>query len=195
MEMSMCLQIYLTCLTLRQEKRNQEYLQLRKEDAHRTENSAEDAILMVTLKALLMAVGFFCVTATIRLHLFFCFPLFLLSPGTAVKISFAELFQQTIPNSPPLQELRCCHGVTTSVVLDGKYSCWAFVFSFTTQEQIHCGPTISHFKEDFSKCVDLFGPDEKEKLQMRRKMRTVTTIKTSSIYEIILFKYRNTDYW
>lgn len=87
--------------------------------------AAEDAILMVTLKALLTAVGvFFCVTATIRLHLFFfCFPLFLLSPGTAVKISFAELFQQTVPNSPPVQELRCCRGVTTSVVLDGKYSC------------------------------------------------------------------------
>lgn len=78
------------------EKRNQEYLQLRKEDAHTgLKTAAEDASLTVTLKALLMVVvGFFCVTPTVRLHLFFfvCFPLLLLCPKPAVKISFAELF-------------------------------------------------------------------------------------------------------
>lgn len=66
--------------------------------------AAEDAILTVTLKVLLMVVGvFFCVTATVRLHPYFFspFPLYLLSTRTAAKISFAEPLQQTIPNIPP----------------------------------------------------------------------------------------------
>lgn len=86
------------------EKRNQDYRQLRKEDGYKTENSCRRCYPDGDIKG--SADGcwdIFCVTTTVRLHLFFffCFPLFLLFPRTAVKIGFAELFQQTIPNSPP----------------------------------------------------------------------------------------------
>lgn len=108
------------------EKRNEEYLQLRKEDAHRTENSCRRCYPDSDIKGSADGCwGFFlCYSNRKAAPYFFLFLLFLLSPRTAAKISFAELFQQTIPNSPPPQELRCCCcGVTTSVVLDGKYSC------------------------------------------------------------------------
>ena len=79
------------------EKRNQEHLQLRKEDAHRTGNSCRRCCRDGDIKS--SADGcwaFFCVTATVGLHLFdfflFCFRLFLHSARTAAKISFAELF-------------------------------------------------------------------------------------------------------
>lgn len=63
------------------EKRNQEYLQLRKEDAHRTENSCSRCYPDGDIKGSADGCwGFFCVTATIRLHLFFFVFLFSSSP-------------------------------------------------------------------------------------------------------------------
>lgn len=54
--------------------------------------AAEDAILMVTLKALLMVVGglgfFLYVTATVRLHLFFLFSSFPPLPKNSCENQF-----------------------------------------------------------------------------------------------------------
>lgn len=86
------------------EKRNQEYLQLRKEDAHRTENCCRRRYPDGDIKGSADGCwGFFlCYSNCKAASLFFpLFPLYLLSTRTAAKISFAEPLQQTIPNIPP----------------------------------------------------------------------------------------------
>lgn len=135
----------------------------------RVKIAAEIAILTVAQKVLLMC--FFvcvCVTATLRLHLLFLFPPLPRKSSENQSCCSGTYFSRPfLPPSTP--ELCCCWRLNTSIVLDGKYSCDALIFSVTTQEQIHCGPTISHFKEGFAKCVDLFGPDEKESYRWKGK--------------------------
>lgn len=104
----MCLQICLSYLMLRQRRGTRSICSWERRIGLETglETAAGGAVLAVTIKALLMLLGFFQCYSNCKAALFFpppAFPHFLLSPRTAVKISFAELFQQIIPNSlPPL---------------------------------------------------------------------------------------------
>lgn len=171
MEMSTCLPICLNHLMLRQRRGTRSICSRERRMHRRLRRAAEDAILTVTLKALLVIVGlFFCYSnckAEPLLSYFSSFPP--LPKTSSKKISFSELFQQTSPNSHPLQELHCCCKATISTGLDGKYSCKAFAFWCTTQEQIHCVPTVSHaLKRTFKNvwiCLDQMKrktTDEKE---------------------------------
>lgn len=66
--------------------------------------AAGGAVLVATTKALLMLLRFSWCYSNCKAALFFSpllFSHFILSSRTAVKINFAELFQQIIPNSPP----------------------------------------------------------------------------------------------
>lgn len=124
-----------------------------------------DALLTVTPKALLMVGGvFFGGKATIRLHLFVCLLfVFLLYPRTTVKISFAVVLRQG-------DHQRCSQW---QIRLPGFC-----IFSYKHKNK-SIVDLLSYTLKDFSKRVDLFGPDEKGKLRLRRKTRTTTTtIKT-----------------
>lgn len=175
MEMSMCVQIYLSYLMLRQRRGTRSICSWERRMNTGRETAAGGAVLAATIKALLMLLGFFWCYSNCKAALSFSPLLFLISSSPQEqqwKSILLSCFSRSHLTSfhPQFQELCCCCGAATSTVLDGKYSCQAFVVSFTTQEQIHCGPTISNLKEDFSKCVDLFGPDEKESYRWEGKI-------------------------
>lgn len=135
---------------------------MRKEDAHRTEHRCSpDSDTKGSADGWW---GFFGGKATIRLHLFVCLLfVFLLSPRTTVKISFAVVLRQG-------DHQRCSQW---QIRLPGFC-----IFSYKHKNK-SIVDLLSHTLKDFSKCVDLFGPDEKGKLRLRRKTRTTTTtIKT-----------------
>lgn len=122
-----------------------------------------DALLTVTPKALLMLGGVVFGVKSNHKAALVCLFVFLLSPRTTVKISFAVVLQQG-------DHQRCSQ---RQIRLPGFC-----IFSYKHKNK-SIVDLLSHTLKDFSKRVDLFGPDEKGKLWLRRKTRTTTTtIKT-----------------
>lgn len=99
----MCLQIYLSYLMLRGRRGTSSTCSWERRMNTGLETAAGGAVLAVTIKALLMLLGFSWCYSNCKAALLFSpsFSHFVHSSRTAVKISFAELFQQITPKSPP----------------------------------------------------------------------------------------------
>lgn len=122
MEMSMCLQIYLSYLTLRQRRGTRSICSWERRMSTGLQRAAGGAVLAATVKALLMLLGFSWCYSTCKAALFF-FPLLFLILSFPQEQQWKSILlscfsrSHLTPLHPTFQELCCCCGVATSTAL------------------------------------------------------------------------------